>query len=186
MRVTLPILAIAALAAVPSHAAAQGPVTAFDQVNTRLKVGDTVWVTDTQGRETQGRIEGLTPDALMLDGRRTFHADDVSVIRDREHDSVKNGTLIGLGIGGGLGLAWCRAAAADTSPRISTGVECLEGFTVYGGLGTLLGWAIDAAIPGKRRVAYHAPGAPSASEHRRSSELLVSLRANRVTVSFLF
>jgi hypothetical protein len=185
-RVTLTVIAIAALAAMPALAAAQEPVTSFDEVNTRLTIGDTVWVTDAQGRETQGRIQGLTPDALTLDGRRAFRGSDVSVIRYREHDSVKNGTLIGLGIGGGLGLAWCLAAAADNSPRISTGVECMEGFTVYGGLGTLLGWAIDAAIPGKMRVAYRAPVAPGASDRHLSTGFLVTSHGNRVVVSLSF
>ena len=32
-------------------AAAQEPVTSFDLLHTRLEVGDTVWVTDAQGRE---------------------------------------------------------------------------------------------------------------------------------------
>jgi hypothetical protein len=149
----------AAFAAAPVVAGAQEPVQSFDQLHTRLKPGDTIWVTDAQGREMKGKIQSLAPGALTLDanGPRTFAARDVSIIRDRQRDSLKNGTLIGLGIGGGLAAAWCiGAVAAEENP----GVECAEGFIVYGGLGTLLGLGIDAAIPGRLRVAYRAPGAP--------------------------
>ena len=38
----------------PALAAAQDPVKSFDQLNTRLKIGDTIYVTDAQGREVKG------------------------------------------------------------------------------------------------------------------------------------
>ena len=54
-------------------AAAQEPVTSFDQLNTRLKVGDTVWITDAQGREVTGKIRALSPASLLLDAGGTPH-----------------------------------------------------------------------------------------------------------------
>jgi hypothetical protein len=183
---TVVLLAIAALATVPALAAAQDPVTSFDRLNARLKVGDMVWVTDAQGREIEGRVQHIAPDAVTLDGSRTLRGSDVTLIRAREHDSVKNGTLIGLGVGGALGLAWCLAAAADDSPHVSTRVECTEGFTAYGALGTLLGVVIDATIPGKMRVAYRAPAAPGPSTGHLSTGLIVTSHAKGVAVSFSF
>jgi len=38
----------------PAASAAQEPVKSIDQRNTRIKVGDTVWVTDAKGREIKG------------------------------------------------------------------------------------------------------------------------------------
>ena len=169
-------------------AAAQEPVKSFDQLNTRLKPGDTVWITDARGREIEGRIESLAPDAITLDagGARIFAAADVGLIRDGRRDSLKNGTLIGLGIGGGLAAAWCVAAAATDDPAISPGVECFEGAVVFGGLGTLFGLAIDAANPGKGRVAYRAPGSPGAASARLSIVPVVTPRAKGVALSFAF
>jgi hypothetical protein len=154
------IIAAAAFAlAAPALAGAQAPVTSFDQLNTRLKPGDTIWITDAQGREVKGRIRTLAPDAITLkeDGAMSFAARDVRLIREREHDSLKNGTLIGLGVGGGLAMAWCIGAAAE-SEDVDVGVECAEGFVVYAGLGTLVGLGIDAARPGKLRLVYRAAG----------------------------
>ena len=180
------VILVVALAAMPALGAAQEPVTSFDQLNTRLKVGNEVWVTDAQGEDPW---QDRTHHRRCADAERL--QDDcrgvVSLVRYRENDSLKNGTLIGLGIGGSLGLAWCLAAAADDSPRVSTGVECAEGFSVYGGLGTLLGLVIDAAIPGKMRVAYRAAGAPGASNNGRlSTGLIVRPHAKGVAVSFSF
>jgi len=172
----------------PAIAAAQEPVKSFDQLNTRLKPDDTVWVTDARGREIEGRIESLGPDAIKLDagGARIFAAADVGLIRDGRRDSLKNGTLIGLGIGGGLAAAWCISAASTDDPAISPGVECLEGAVVFGGLGTLFGLAIDAANPGKGRVAYRAPGSRGAAAARLSIVPVVTPRAKGVAVSFAF
>jgi hypothetical protein len=58
---------------------------------------------------------------------------------------------------------------------------------VYGGLGTLLGVVIDAAIPGKMRVAYRAPGSPGASSNGHlSTGLIVTAHTKGVAVSFSF
>jgi hypothetical protein len=75
-------------------------------------------------------------------------------VRAREHDPLKNGMLIGLGVGAALGSAWCIGAIADDSGDIDARVECAEGAIVFPGLGTLIGLAIDAAIPGRMRLVY--------------------------------
>ena len=58
---TLAVVAAIALFASPAIAAAQEPVTSFDQLDTRLKPGDTVWVTDAQGREIKGKYREPRP-----------------------------------------------------------------------------------------------------------------------------
>ena len=169
----------------PAGANAQDTVVSFDQLSTRLTPGDRVWVTDAHGREVTGRIQSLSPDALTLDanGPRTFAPGDVSVIRDRQRDSLKNGTLIGLGIGGGLAAAWCiGAVAAEENPS----VECAEGFVVFGGLGTLLGLGIDAVIPGRMRVVYRAPGSGGAASARLSIAPVVTARTKGVALAVTF
>ena len=66
-RIVLAISACCLLGVLPTLSAAQEPVRAFDQLNTRLKVGDTVYVTDVQGREVKGKIRELSGSALSLD-----------------------------------------------------------------------------------------------------------------------
>lgn len=178
---------VAAAAGAPALVAAQEPVTSFAQLDTRLKPGDTVWITDAEGREIEGRIQALAPDRITLEGgdAKVFAARDVRIIRDREHDSLKNGTLIGLGVGGGLALTWCVAALAS-DPSISPGVECFEGAVVFGGIGTLFGLFIDAASPGKMRVAYSAPGAAGPPHARLSIAPMITPRAKGLAAVFSF
>src|SRR5512139_2152636 len=100
------VLAIISLLLAFALAAAQEPVRDFSQLNTRLRPGDTIWVTDAQGREVKGRILSLSTDALTLEGGspRSFASPDVTAIQLRRNDSLGNGALIGLGVGGGLTL----------------------------------------------------------------------------------
>ena len=179
------ILATAAALAAPAPCAAQEPVKSFDQLNTRLKPGDTVWVTDAQGREIKGTIASLAPDSLAVKagGLRTFSAGDVSMIHLREGDSLRNGALIGLGIGGGIGIAGCAAMAAD---GFGDAGWCVLAVGLYGGLGAGIGVGIDALIPGKKLVAYRAPGSPGAASARLSIAPVVTPRTKGVAVSFAF
>ena len=114
--VTWASLAAVLILLLPAISAAQ-PVKSFDQLITRLKPGDRVWVTDAQGREVEGTIQHLSANQLVLDaeGASAFTARDVKLIKEYKGDSVKNGALIGLGIGGGLGLTWCIAPPPPTT-----------------------------------------------------------------------
>lgn len=184
---------IAVLAAVGSliavaTASAQAPVTSFDALTGRIQVGQRIHVTDATGREIAGRLERLSSDSLVLKARdlQTFAAADVRQVRARDRDSLKNGTLIGLGIGGGLGAAWCIGAIADDSGDIDAPVECAEGFTVFPGLGALIGLAVDAVIPGRMRVVYQASLPPGPSRPSALIVPLVSPRAKGLAVSITF
>jgi hypothetical protein len=180
------LLATAAALAAPALAAAQAPVTSFDQLNTRLKPGDTIWVTDGQGREVKGKVQALAPDAITLkgDGPRTFAAGDVRLISERRNDSLANGALIGLGVGGGLGLVGCLASAEGSDAG-----WCAVAAAAYGGIGAAIGVGIDALIPGKKLLTYRAPGTPGSSESRQARLSIVPVvtpRAKGLAVSFAF
>ena len=180
---TLVAILVAVLFASPRVAAAQEPVKSFDQLNTRLKPGDTIWVTDAQGREVKGKIVDVAPGVLTLkaDGSKTYTSGDVNLIRQRQHDSLGNGALIGLGVGGlGVGLA-CLAAADGRDEG-----WCLAAALVYGGIGMGIGVGIDALIPGKKLVTYRAPSTPGSSQARLSIAPVITPRAKGVAVSFAF
>ena len=71
----------------------------------RVKPGDVLTVTNTNGQRVQGRLTQLDNAALVIElqdkQRRQFDAHTVSIIERR--DSKKNGALIGFAIGGILG-----------------------------------------------------------------------------------
>ena len=182
-------LLLAGLLATALPASAQESAASFETLAERIRVGQSIWVTDTQGREIRGRLERLSRNGLVLrtNGLEAFGAPDVRRVRARDRDSLKNGTLIGLAIGGGLGTAWCIGAIADDSNDIDASVECAEGFTVFPGLGALAGLTIDAAIPGKVRVVYQA--SPPRATSRTTVTLVPSFsrrRARGVTMRIAF
>jgi len=179
----LVLLAAIAILAACAPATAQEPVRSFDQLDTRLKPGDTVWVTDAQGREVKGKIQALGADALTLDsgGPRTFSATDVRLVVERRPDSLANGALIGFGVGGvATGLS-CLASVEDRDQG-----WCLLAAIVYGGSGAGLGACIDALIPGKKLVAYRAGGADGTPKARLSIAPVVTPHAKGVALSFAF
>ncbi len=182
------LLVVAGFLSTAAAASAQDPAASFDALAGRIEVGQRIWVTDTAGREVRGRLERLSSDALVLkaSGLETFAAPDVRRVRARARDSLKNGTLIGLGIGASLGTAWCIGAIADDSGDIDAPVECAEGFTVFPALGALIGLAVDAVIPGKVRVVYQAPPSQEASRAVLIVVPLFSARVKGLAVSFGF
>lgn len=180
------IIFLAAIVCVPARGAAQEPVASFDQLTTRLKVGDRIWVIDAGGRKTYGRIQSLSTDALIVDadGPKKFTVSNLKLIQAHKRDSLKNGTLIGLAVGGSLAAVWCTAAAVSNDPNVDAGVECAEGLISFAGLGTLLGLGLDALTPGKGPVVYRSSGASGAA--RFSIAPFLTPRKRGIVVSFAF
>lgn len=181
------LLPVAGFLAAAIAASAQESAASFDTLAERIQVGQLIWVTDTRGREVRGRLERLPSDGLVLrtNGLEMFGAPDVRRVRARDRDSLRNGTLVGLAIGGGLGTAWCIGAIADDSGDINAGVECAEGFTVLPGLGALVGLVVDAAIPGKMRVVYQA-SPPQGTSRARLTIVPSFSRRRTAGVTFVF
>ena len=176
------VLAVISLLLAFALAAAQEPVRDFTQLNTRLRAGDTVWVTDAQGREVKGKIAAIGADAITLEGGsgRTFGVAHVATIRSRETDTLRSGALIGLGVGAASGLALCAAAeASGPSDYAWCGA-------IFGAIGAGIGVGIDALTPGRKIVAYRAPGAAGAPSARLSIAPFVTPRVRGVAVAFSF
>jgi hypothetical protein len=88
---------------------------------------------------------------LLVPGVRTFGATSVSEIR--RTDSIKNGALIGLIIGAGVGIAGIAAMCADgpdCGPSLAFGAMTM-------GIGTAVGAGIDALVGIGGRVLYRSP-----------------------------
>jgi hypothetical protein len=155
-------LASASLIVVPVLAAAQAPVTSFDQVPTRVKIGDTVFVSDATGREVKGKVLDLSAASLALRSgseRQEFSAAQVKSLTWQKSDSLGNGALIGLAIGAGS-IAVLSAVVDDCESDNCAAVVALA-IGIGGGIGAGAGLLIDAAIPAKTVLIYRAPSSPS-------------------------
>ena len=168
------------LALAPAMAAAQEPVASFDLLNTRLRVGDAVWVTDAKGREIKGRIAAIDPSALTLNGgpgALTIRSDDVREIRERVRDSLLNGTLIGFGAGLLVGAV---ASAANAEGGGSDAGWCL----MFGGIGAGLGALVDGLIPGEKRDVYRASAPIPAFRFSLAPVVTPHMKGVRLSLSF--
>jgi hypothetical protein len=174
------------LLTVAAVASAQQPESSFDTLGGRLRIGQPIWVTDSTGREVHGRLERLTSEELVFrtTGLITLAPADVRLVRARDRDSIKNGTLIGLGIGAGLGTAWCIGAVADDSGEIDAGVECAEGLIVFPALGAVIGLTVDALIPGSKRIVYRATPANDRGRVTLLPSVFGRFRGLRVVLDF--
>jgi hypothetical protein len=177
------LVVVAAILTFPPPAAAQEPVRSFDQLNTRLKPGDTVYVTDAQGREIKGKIRSINATSLSLDGDTapTFKAIDVRTIVERRPDSLKNGMIIGA-VSGFAAAAGLIVAACSSDDCDYAGPAILAGLSTGAGAG--IGAGIDATIKGPKRVVYRAQVATASAQ--LSLVPLVSPRVKGVAVSFAF
>jgi len=132
---------------------AQTPVSDFGQVSTRVRVGETVYVTDSAGREHKGMLFDLSPSRLVLESgskRQDFPAGEVAAISWRAPDSLGNGALTGMAVGVGL----MGIAALSSCNSSDCGGWVFLGMLAYGGIGAGIGAGIDALIPGKMIPVY--------------------------------
>ena len=137
----------------PHGVSAQPMATSFADLHTILREGETIFVTDTSGHRIKGEVAKVSPSLLMLlaPGVRTFAATSVSEIH--RTDSVKNGALIGLIIGAGVGIAGIAAMCADgpdCGPSLAFGA-------ITTGIGAAGGAGIDALVGMGGRVLYRSP-----------------------------
>jgi hypothetical protein len=142
---------------VAATAEAQELAGTFDQLRVLVKPGDTLTVVDDSGQRVEGKVASLSASALSLTVSgtpRQFLNTDVNSIEKRGPDSLKNGALIGLAVGGGLGaVAMLALIATDDNP----GPIAFVGALMYGGIGAGIGVGFDALIEG-RRVIYARSG----------------------------
>jgi hypothetical protein len=134
----------------PAHA--QGIARTFEQLEVLVRPGDKVSVTDASGTEVTGRIVNLSTSAitLTLSGReqREWAEHEVTRIRQRRGDSLGNGAVLGLAIGGGLSAAM---VAAYWEPGDNAG-EAAVVIAIYAGIGAAIGTGVDAMIVRKTLI----------------------------------
>jgi len=209
----LAILSVFLLGLAPALAAAQEPLKAFDQLRTRLRVGDTIVVVDASSREHTGRLVTLTPSSLVLSTRpgQPFVADQVRAVMTPGPHPYRKGLLWGMALGTiAGGVAWavsakdgsagvpppCQSVSAPPSSWTpppcggsagrGDGTSYWVAVPIGAGAGALTGIAISALIRGDRRVVYRAPAAAAIEGVTLSIAPIVSRRPRGVAVSFAF
>jgi hypothetical protein len=120
-----------------------------------LRTGQTVWVTDSAGRNTKGTVASASAGALTLrhrTGATTIAASDITRIDGT--DSLANGLLIGTLVGGGAGggfgafagSLWCEGSDGC----VAFGALVIAG--VGAGVGALCGAIVDSLHERPRRI----------------------------------
>jgi hypothetical protein len=145
MSATIPALSLLALLSSPPAPAAAQTIPAT--VRSGLKVA----VVDERGASVEGRVQEVSDRSVRLIVRGTSRDIPVGdIVRIERPDTVKNGALIGLGVGAGMGLFGALVDPGDASVFLwrtaVNGVLCA-------GLGAL----IDAGTDSRRTLYERGP-----------------------------
>ena len=179
----------------PDVMSAQVVATSFEELRPLVKSGDTIYVTEANGRKTKARLGELTQSSLELlvrksgpDGRDTFVPQsrlaerDIRQIQIERGDSLLNGTLIGLAVVGGSWLLACNPATDWC--YYNDGANLFRGLAlITSGIAAGVGALIDAGIRERVLVYYQAPGRQSQGVHL-SPFVSKSAAGVRMTVRF--
>ena len=121
----------------------------------RVRSGDTVSMTGTDGMQSRGVVLGVEPSAILVavDGReqRRQLADLREMWRDGDSlsNGIKWGALTGLGVGLGIGSAMA-AVAGNEGGEIAGPFVATVGLSVAGGIA--IGAGLDALVHGRTLV----------------------------------
>ena len=121
-------------------------VESFDRLALLVNQGDRLTVTDRAGEELQGRLVDLTPTTLSLqidDGLHDLAEANVSLVRRRQRDSLKNGALLGFMAGAAIAASLTSA----THPFIR-----MSAMSLFGAAGIGIGVGFDAFVQDSRVV----------------------------------
>jgi hypothetical protein len=143
-------LALLLVPSIGSEASAQPSQSAQQVLESTLRPGATIWLTDSSGQEQRTRIVGVSNGVVTTtagDAIRNVRVADITRVRVRRSDSVLNGALIGAGSAVAAGLFFCTWMEPWETCRDDAGPI----FTI-GGIGAGIGIGIDALIRGRRTI----------------------------------
>ena len=144
MSATVPAFALFTLLS-----AAQTPLPALPAT---VRPGLIVQVVDDTGAGVEGRVREVSSQAVRLDTRRGIMDVPVdSIVRIARPDGIKNGALIGLAIGVGLGLFSASTFAEGNAGLMLT--QTLGNGVVCAGIGAIL----DASVDTRRTLYQRGP-----------------------------
>ncbi len=140
------VIALILVSLLSFPARAQGIPGRWEKVEA-LKLGSPITVELKNGDRLGGQFEGLSPSELLLrtnSAQAAIPRSDIQRITTRQHDSVKNGTLIGAGVGAVIGLGVVVARSGFGGGDRAWLAYAL-GLSLFGaGVGALGGLGVDA------------------------------------------
>ena len=169
------LLALVTVVATSSLAGAQD--ISFDRLALLVNQGDTITVTDADGRRLHGQILDLSPSTLTLQTgaiRHELDGSEVSVVRGRERDPLRNGALIGFAVGAGY------VVSLAVRYRIDDPAMVYFAF-LMGGAGAGIGVGLDSLHEDSRVIYRAAP-----SDRRLTVSPVLSPERQGLSVSFGF
>ena len=165
--------------ALASLATAQTPAVSFGELQSIVRPGDTVSVTDAAGHEVTGKVLEISPSTLAVTPsrgaagvRRVWTDADVAAVRQRRRDSVMEGALIGAVVGAGIG-----ALGAHHCGHSAGCVGSTASFLALGmGIGAAAGIGLDAAITSSALIYQRPPTAMASVGQVRRAGVLITCR----------
>lgn len=133
---------LVALTTTPSLAEAQ-TASSFDQLGLLVNQGDRIAVTDRAGQELQGRLVDLSPATLSLlvdNLRHDLQEAEISVVRRRQRDSLKNGALLGFMSGAVVATSLMAGDCAWSCYPVAAALYT----SLFGAAGAGIGAGLDA------------------------------------------
>ena len=147
MTTSAPAVAVVLAMLVASPIAAQ---TTGERVPDAVKKGLAVSIIDDQGRQIDGRVEGVSEETIRVSlgkGSEEIRVD--RIVRIDRPDSLRNGTLIGLGFGLSTSAVMVGFASQAKNPQWGV-VAASSAFNIVAY--TLLGTGIDAMFNNRRTL----------------------------------
>jgi hypothetical protein len=124
--------------------------TSNERIPDVVKKGLAVSIIDDDGRQIDGRVEGISEEAIRVSVRKTSEEVPLSkIVRIDRPDGLRNGTLVGLGFG--LTSSAIMVGFATQADNAQWGVVLASSamnIVAY----TLLGTGIDALINNRRTL----------------------------------
>lgn len=138
------------------------------EISEKVEAGDTIFITDRNGVQTEGRLLHLKPEGLtLLVGGQERLIPPGGVGRIEKRDSLWNGMLIGGAASAGLiGIVVGATCSSDCGGLV------LPVVAFYGGIGAGIGALIDSAVHSYSTVDGPSLGSPNA---RRTPAPVASL-----------
>ena len=172
------VLLVLFLAWTACAVSAQTNAAAPHSLESTLRPGMTVWITESSGREEKTRIVSVASDIVTATSgadTRRFRTADITRVRARHFDSVLNGALIGAGAAVAAGLFLCTRTEPWENCRDDVGPMLR-----IGALGAGIGIGVDALIRRRRTIYEAARGStrlsagPIAGRHARGIRISVT------------
>ena len=145
MNRSLPAVLVLAFLASPPPAGAQP---GDERISGVIRPGLTVSIVDDEGRQTEGRVMDVSAEVIRVSLRGTSEEVRLDrIVRIDKPDSLKNGALIGLGVGLSLGVIGTVIQAPDIEAKWAVASIAWNGVAC-----TLLGTGIDALVDSRRTL----------------------------------